>query len=438
MKIPSLFTLKSQIKLDPQPVNSKNQLFIFGRNPELSLAELCALYHTEESQPNFVDLTIQGAITKSQKNPDISKSGALLKQADIISQIFYEDFSDTILSTLIEHFNAEYVEDKSFWAISFYNRDRTSLTSGEFAQLSENFHLVVKTCLKKLKIRRTQRINEYQQDFLSPRKLKRKEVIERGFELIVWFQPEQIILAHTRKIIDIDEFARRDAKRLYRRPLLLLGLALARSMINLISIQENRHNLPVYDPFCGMGTIPAEAFLLGINAYGSDIDHDCVVQSRENLQWLFQQKKYRRFSRFYEPNHIFEMDITSPQSQIFPWEAPFRGSIVAETNLLTPRKTYPSRSEAIEMMHEFEYNYSRYISGILSILPPMGVCVLVFPQIHLKSHDRLQFPIKEMLKGYNCRILSYTVNNLEIPAVFVHKWKNPIIERVIVVFQKAK
>lgn len=436
MKIPSLSSLLPQLKLDFRPVNSKNQLFIFGRNPELSLAELSALYHAEGSLPEFVDLTLQGAVINSQKHVDISKSGAILKQAEIICQISYDKFDSSIISILIDHFNAEYIEDKSFFAISFYNKERFPLSEKNYDQFCEKLHISVKACLKKIKIRRTQRINEYQQDALSPRKLKRKEVLERGFELLVWFQPEEIILAQTRKIIDIDEFAERDAKRPYKRPLLLLGLALARSMINLISVEENRHHLPIYDPFCGMGSIPAEAYLLGIEAYGSDIDPECITQAQENLNWLFKQKKYRKYGQRFQIKNLFEMDITKPQPDNFPWQKPFLGSIVAETNLLTPRKSYPTHSEAMKMMQEFERNYSGYLHGILSILQPGSVCVLVFPQIHLDTDERLQFPIKELINGNNCRILSVSVNNLRFPAVFVHNWKNPIIERVIVVFQK--
>ncbi|MCF2139116.1 MAG: hypothetical protein K9W44_03580 [Candidatus Lokiarchaeota archaeon] len=450
MQIPSLSELLPQIDLTYRLESLHNQLFILGRNPELSLAEICALYHSISISPKFIDVSTDGAIVNAPNHIDIQKSGAILKQCEIIGQIGYQISEESIKKILLEHFEAEYIEDKSFWAISVYNRNRSSMSSEEFTHFSELIHTTVKSCLKKLKIRKTQRIHEYQKDFLSPRKLKRKEVIERGFELILWFQPNQIIIAQTRKVINIDDFAHRDSDRPFTRPLLLLGLALARSMINLISIQENNHKKSVYDPFCGMGTIPAEAYLLGIEAYGSDIDSECVVQARQNLKWLSRQKKYRKQRKPYHLDNIFQMDITKPELNKFPWitaeskekdkivgkKPQYNGAIVAETNLLTPRKSYPSRSEALQMLHEFEHNYTQYFQGLMSILPVNGIGVLVFPQIHMNDDKILQFPVKRFLSEFNCKILSFQINNIEIPAIFVHNWKKPIIERLIVVFQK--
>ena len=46
----------------------------------------------------------------------------------------------------------------------------------------------------------------------------------------------------------------RDEYRPHTRPLLLLGLALARSMVNLINIEKNNRAIEIYYPFCGMGS----------------------------------------------------------------------------------------------------------------------------------------------------------------------------------------
>src|SRR3989344_5585326 len=40
------------------------------------------------------------------------------------------------------------------------------------------------------------------------------------------------------------------------------------------------------DPFCGMGTILAEALLLGWQVIGSDQSEEVVVKAQANLRWL--------------------------------------------------------------------------------------------------------------------------------------------------------
>ena len=114
----------------------------------------------------------------------------------------------------------------------------------------------------------------------------------------------------------------------------------------------------------------------------------------------------------------------------------FSGSIVAETNLLTPLKAYPSQSQTFLMLDEFERNYHDYLRGITQILHTGGVGVMVFPQIHTDINTREKLNVEQMLKNYGCKILAVMVNNISFPAMFVHNWKNPIIERLIVVFQK--
>lgn len=111
--------------------------------------------------------------------------------------------------------------------------------------------------------------------------LKKKHVAE--FNLI----PDQdgITIAETVWIYDGLEFAARDRKKPYqdiKRG--MLPVKLARIMVNLAT--QGKEGLTLYDPFCGTGTILAEAMMVGSKVVGSDLDPQAVQGTKDNLEWL--------------------------------------------------------------------------------------------------------------------------------------------------------
>jgi tRNA G10 N-methylase Trm11 len=203
-------------------------------------------------------------------------------------------------------------------------------------------------------------------------------------------------------------------------------------MINLVNL-GNPNVTKIYDPFCGMGSIVGEAYCLGFETWGSDIDPQCVRQTKDNMEWLSRKKKYHSQNSLFPLDHIFRMDITAPNKN---FSQKYNGSLVAEPNLLSPLKDYPTAHIAKQMMIEFENNYFSYFQGINQILKSGQIGVLIFPRIHTNQNNRVVFNYRELLANFNCSIVEFEVKNIYIPAVFIHAWKKHIIEREIVVFQK--
>ena len=433
MKLPKISEITQEISFPENKIANSDKLYIFGRNPELSLAEIIARYNVNRSSPTVKELTASGTIIESEKHISIKNCGAVLKKCKIIA-VFLKNTPISEIKTVLEsHISGEYIIDKSNWGISSYN--------DEFSQNAflnpQTLHQQAKKGFKSIGIKKAYFIPPMEGKVLTPQKLLRKKIIDEGIEFILWFRKKDVILCQTEEVIDIDSFAKRDKDRPHKRLLLLLGLALARTMVNLVSIEKNNHNLPIYDPFCGMGSIVQEAYILGLQAMGSDIDKSCVIRSKENLNWISQtqSKKYRKKYGIFPSDKIFEMDITAPN---FPLLQEYNGSIVAEPNLLTPLKSYPLMIEAKQMINQFEENYNRYLKEINQILPSRGICVLIFPQIHTAENIRLYLDIDRLLNKYKFKICEIKANNAIFPAFFIHAWKNPIIERQIVVFKKIK
>jgi len=433
MKLPKIDEIIKDISFSSNKISNSDKLYIFGRNPELSLAEIIARYNVNQTSPIIKELTPKGIIIENEKHISIKNCGAVLKKCKIIAVFLKNTPISEIKPILESHINGEYIIEKSNWGISSYNDEY----SHNATLNHQTLHLLAKKGFKSIGIKKAYFIPPMEGCILTPQKLLRKKIIDDGIEFILWYRKDDIILCQTEEVINVDSFAKRDKERPHKRLLLLLGLALARTMVNLVSIERNNHNLPIYDPFCGMGSIVQEAYILGLQAMGSDIDESCVIRSKENLNWISQTlgKKFLKKYGIFPGDKIFEMDLTDPN---FPLLQEFNGSIVAEPNLLTPLKTYPLIFEAKKMINQYKENYNRYLREINQILPTGGICILIFPQIHTAENIRLSLEIERLLNKYNFKICEVKANNATFPAFFIHAWKNPIIERQIVVFKKVK
>lgn len=89
------------------------------------------------------------------------------------------------------------------------------------------------------------------------------------------------IKAQTIWVQDWQDWGRRD----YGRPAVdahigMLPPKVARMMINISGGQT------ILDPFCGVGTILAEALTIGKQVFGSDINPAQIAKTKKNLEWL--------------------------------------------------------------------------------------------------------------------------------------------------------
>ncbi len=402
MKKPSIDDICDKLEFNKKPLEKGDKLYIFGRNPELSLGELISRFHGIKSEFFIKKISRLGIIITSNNHISIDNCGSILKKCNYISS--FDDIHDKSLRSTLEEFTSNiYFEEKGYWTISEYNREENANAH----EISIQIHQEIKKSLKKSGIRKAFFFRGENDENARPRKLWRKNILYNGLELIIWYNDNEFILFQTEQIIDIDGISRRDTERPHKRLLLLLGLSLARSMINLISIESNKHQFPIYDPFCGMGSIVSEAYLIDVDSYGSDIDISCVERSKGNLQWYSKNKKKFGKKKPYDITKIFQMDITNPISDIFQDKII---SIVAEPNLLNPLQNFPSLKEADQMINQFKDNYISYLKGIHKILDDDGVCVLIFPQIHADTHEKISLPIEDILKKLNFKICTFKIN----------------------------
>ena len=116
---------------------------------------------------------------------------------------------------------------------------------------------------------------------LSAAQVKFNGLIQQGFELLIVINKQEMVVALTTQLQDIDGYAARD----YGRPSRSAKVGMLPPKLAQIIINTTTAPL-VYDPFCGTGVVLQEALLLGRQAAGSDNAEAMVAATTENLAWL--------------------------------------------------------------------------------------------------------------------------------------------------------
>ena len=121
---------------------------------------------------------------------------------------------------------------------------------------------------------------------VSPAAVKKAGLIKDGFDVCVFVEPTRISIGFTEAVQDPDAWTLRDMGRPWRDTENgMLPPKLARLLVNLAGGEIAGHTL--LDPFCGSGTIPMEAALIGYpTIVGSDIDPQQVKDTEGNMRWL--------------------------------------------------------------------------------------------------------------------------------------------------------
>lgn len=329
-----------------------------GRLPELAFAELVAVLSTEirktdingseklysieksiEKTKSYVHLITSNIVIVDGKYfPDVDmrvvfkRLGGFIRFGELIEdeERFFQDYYDTkkIVFGVSHIVNPEDLKIKAENSIhreatknKFQRRSKAEKAAIKMqnaaVETSEPIEINVKDFARKIKEMFTAK--EVSTRFVLPldddRELNaaqiiNNELIEKGFELVIFSVRDRVLSGKTHAIQDINEFAQRDYGRPYTdKQMGTLPPKLARIMVNLSFTQPQG---TIWDPFCGSGTVLQEGLLGGINVMGSDIDKNALYFSNENIKWLI--GKYNLEGMKYR---VFEMDIRAPEKPTF-------------------------------------------------------------------------------------------------------------------------
>ena len=337
---------------------------ILGRQPEISIAELEAVYGAER-----VKKISSQAATIDSDNFYIDNLGGTIKCGRVVSSVRSQKSDHHTLlqasKVIVEKYtkNLSHSQKKITFGISFYGNkvDPRNI---------QKIGIILKNSLKKSGV--SLRLIPNKTAALSTATSHNNKLgrFETKIEIIIVRAINgDFLIAESRGTQNINSYTQRDRERPKRDAFVgMLPPKLAQIMINLSGAQSGNY---LWDPFCGTGTVLQEATLLSINAYGSDLSDKMVDYTSENMRWL--EKTFSTNTAW----QVFQADatsvkLTSEQKQQIT-------HIVCETYLGQPFSAPPSPAKLKEVVGNCNHIISEFLKNIHDQIRPESTLCMAVP-----------------------------------------------------------
>lgn len=254
-------------------------LFVLGRNPLLSIAEIIVYLKARGIEFKLKEREKDSILIESNElKPKklIHDLGGTVK----IIQILFEGNLKEIFEKIEEKELLEWMNEKFYFALNFYGKEFEKKD-----QIEDFFKNKFKS-LKKKAFYRKARKHKREGFNSSPSQVYSWNLIKEKSDF-VFFNSEKFFFGLTVECFNPKELRKRDINRPEQEMLHSISLRLARILINLSALKEGETLL---DPFCGVGTVLQEGMFNGLNVIGIDLEEDAARKARKNLSWF--EKKY--------------------------------------------------------------------------------------------------------------------------------------------------
>lgn len=337
-------------------LNKQRYFFVLGSNPNLSAAELAAIFSLENSSLLAKDFLLLESAVEIPAAEIISRLGGTVKIGII---------RDTAASL-------NELADKIF---SLARAKQESSPAGKFNfgfsdYGSQRFNKIALGAELKKRLSAaggSSRFVVSREVTLSSVVVTQNKLLSRGIEIILAKEGDNILIGETLAVQPFKDLSRRD----YGRPARddhsgMLPPKLAQMMINLAQL-DNREEL-LADPFCGSGTVLSEALLMGYkNLAGSDLSPKAIDDTYKNLSWI------RELYKIYGVKVNLKVKNAIDLGQFL--KASSVGAIVTEP-FLGPQRGLIEFKTVIANLEEL---YSLAIKEFYQVLKPGRRVVMIWP-----------------------------------------------------------
>ena len=397
-------------------------LAVLGRQPEISLAELAALFdNVKQKSPEI-------ALFDAETEPCLDRLGGSLKLAKKLENISPEEY---LLSL---------PEGKITLGVSDYSADSKKYSPRDIKNISQ-YGIKIKQALKRKG--RSVRLLPNSTPVISTAaahhnglggSLKKVELIKFRDE---WFV--------SIGVQNITAYKERDQARPARDAKVgMLPPKLAQILINLCGPLPE--TATILDPFCGTGVVLQEALLMGYNVYGTDKDERMVKYAERNLDWLMRKgfggseggtergsasnsaaRPWRRAepTRPEEPSKLFACgDATN-----FKWRGPIT-AVAAEIYLGPPMSEPPVEIKLKTVKQECGAILTEFLKNLHSQITEGTPVTLAIP-----AWRRLDGHFERLISLDFIEKLGYNVLN-KSEGGLLYARENQVVAREIIVLRK--
>lgn len=332
---------------------------LLGRQPELSLAELEAVFG-----PTNVSKLAQSWAEVTAQEISVDILGGTIKAGrivDTVASTAWSEVSKKIVRTYSEKWQS--IDHKQTLGISVYGLKASTRDI-------QKCGLELKGTLKRHGV--SLRLLPNNEPALSSATSHHNKLgnTTNKTELLIIASRGKTIIAESIGTQNISALAARDQARPFTDTFVgMLPPKLALIMVNLATgqlISSGETPPVILDPFCGTGVLLQEAMLRNFAVYGTDLSEKMIRYSRDNLNWL--QEKYRIRGSWY----LHEDDATTAK-----WRSPIN-AVATETYLGQPFSAPPSSQKLREVRGNCDHIITSFLKNLSAqIKSGTPLCVAV-------------------------------------------------------------
>jgi len=249
-------------------------------------------------------------------------------------------------------------------------------------------------------------------------------------ELVVIAQDGKFIVGQTIAVQPFEDWGERDFGRPYADPQAgMLPPKVSRMVINIADrvrdLSRPLAEKSLLDPFCGMGTILAEALVMGWNVVGSDRDEVAVEKARANLRWLTQKPDAVPgvTYRLSVSDAVHVSDTMDKESIDAIVTEPFMG----DTKIASRAPRLPT-DDLKNTIKGLEKLYIGCLRDWAKVLKPRGVVMMALPRYAVNGKTYFVKKVIDM-----CEILGYTT----VAGPIEYSRPQAVVRRSFYLFQKV-
>lgn len=337
-------------------------LFIIGREPELSVAEL---ERVAINIGGVVSVLSTDAVLLTHGDPlperFIDRLGGSVKQVEVKDRW---PIDTNLVQTMIDRLTAEWAltffpgSDRIEFGLSMYGASKTERAAAMRQGLRLKKALVTTD--------RPVRLVASRDPQLSAVLVQKNHLLTRGKEFVGVVSGGELIMGVTTAVQDFESYGLRD----FGRPAAnaksgMLPPKLAQMMLNIAGVGPSD---VVLDPFCGSGTVLQEASFMGVQKiYGSDLESRAVRESQDNIRWFLQQY----------PKVHSDIEITMRDARQVSVAADV---VVTEPYLGKPLRGHEPQPWLHQQAKDLQVLYLRCFEHWKTILRPGARVVMIWPE----------------------------------------------------------
>lgn len=315
------------------------QIFVLGRNPELSKAEIIAYLGARNVEFKEVLFEENYLVVELDRQIDIQELGGTLRSGLVLSEGKESEIGDYIIR--------EDLYDSDKFTYSVFGNVEDDVLKEKFK--SEKRKAVLKHGRRQMKSQEGDKF----------------EIPKADVHFFLGEKSGEFYFGTLNKDYDYEGVKKRDMEKPVRREELAISPRLSKILINLSGAKSDGLML---DPFCGIGGILIEGLIRGINVYGVDKDANAIKGALNNLNWL---KKNFAIRNHYIVERRDALKVPDKKFDAIATETPL-GKVV---------KHRLNKGEAAEMVERFEGMIIPILNQLRLVKKKGARIAITFPRV---------------------------------------------------------